>query len=98
MRKSDLGKISMLVFLLTYTHGGGEVVKEKVEVAMKQLRPELLALNSDIELLETTEFGVVRVTLSGECCSGRLNRLMTIMDIERKLKMKVPGVLIVTES
>ena len=76
----------------------GEVVKEKVEVAMKQLRPELLALNSDVELLETTEFGVVRVSLSGECCSGSLKRLITIIDIEKKVKMKVPGVVIVTEA
>ena len=73
-------------------------MKEKVEVAMTQIRPDLLELNSDIELLETTEFGVVRVSLSGECCSGSLKRLMTIVDIERKLKMKVPGVLFVTEA
>jgi len=66
-------------------------------IDMKQIRPSLLALNSDVELLGTTEFGVVRVRLTGECCSGRLKRLMTIIDIERKLKIAAPGVKVVTD-
>lgn len=70
----------------------------KVEVAIKQIRPELLNSNSDIELLGTTEFGVVRIRLTGECCSGSRKRLMTIMDVERRLQMAVPGVKIVTEQ
>ena len=73
-------------------------MQEKVKVVMKQLRPSFLALNSDIALLETTELGLVRVRLTGECCSGRLKRLRTILDIERKIKKAVPGIMFVTDT
>ena len=73
-------------------------MQEQVKVAMKQIRSGLLALNSDIELLDTNKLGLVRVRLTGECCSGRLKRLITIIDIERKLKMVVPEVTFVTDK
>lgn len=73
-------------------------MNEKVEIAMEQIRSSLLAQNSDIELLKTTELGVVHVRLSGECCTGRLKRLMTILDIEKTVKKAVPGIKLVIET
>jgi len=68
-----------------------------VEVALEKIRKDLQARGSDIELLRTTELGIVQVRLYGECCSGKLRHLMTIIDIEDTLKGQVPGVKVVTD-
>ncbi len=73
-------------------------MKDEVKRVMEQIRSELIARGSDVELLDTTNLGVVRVNLSGECCSGRLKRLLTLIDIEDIVKIQVPGVKIVMEA
>lgn len=71
---------------------------QDVEKIITQIRPTLLAANSDVEFLSATALGVVRVNLSGECCSGHLSRLLTILDIEKTVKRLVPGVKVVMED
>ena len=74
------------------------MIGRAVELVMKQVRSNLAARGSDIELLSVTEPGIVRVSLSGECCSGRLMRLLTVLDIEETVQKSVPGVKIVIED
>jgi Fe-S cluster biogenesis protein NfuA len=76
----------------------GGNIQEKVEFVMKQIRAELLSRSSDVELIRTTNHGVVRICLSGQCCSDRLNRLLTTLDIEKTLKRHVSGVKVVMED
>jgi len=73
------------------------MIKE-VENAIKQVRPDLIAQGSDVELLSATELGIVTVGLSGKCCSNRLTQLRTVLDLEVSLKRLVPKIKIVMED
>ena len=73
-------------------------MQEKVAVAIGQLRKTLLPKNSDVKLLGATRLGVVTVALSGECCTGRMRRLLTLIDIENEVKKQVPEVRVVIEA
>jgi len=66
--------------------------KEDVQNALEDIRPALQADGGDVELVEVTEEGVVRVRLQG-ACNGCPMAAMTLKDgIERVLKQQVPGV------
>ncbi len=71
------------------------MVIQQVERAIHRLRPTFLAQSSDIDFLGGTEMGVVRISLSGECCSDSLRRLVVLLDVEKALKEQVKGVEIV---
>ena len=67
-------------------------MKEEVIAALEIIRPSLQADGGDVELVDVTEDGVVRVRLQG-ACHGCPMAQMTIKDgIERLLKDQVPGV------
>ncbi|MBI4831893.1 MAG: NifU family protein, partial [Candidatus Lindowbacteria bacterium] len=61
-------------------------MKEKVQEALNEIRPHLQADGGDIELIEVTEEGVVKVRLVG-ACSGCPGAQMTLqLCVERALK------------
>jgi len=67
-------------------------VKEQVEEALNDIRPQLQADGGDIELVEVTEDGVVKVRLVG-ACSGCPGAAMTLqLGVERVVKERVPEV------
>ena len=67
-------------------------MKEEVIAALETIRPALQADGGDVELVDVTEDGVVRVRLQG-ACHGCPMAQMTLKDgIERVLKEQVPGV------
>jgi Fe-S cluster biogenesis protein NfuA len=68
------------------------MIKEKVEKVIDQIRPKLQADGGDIELVEVTDDGVVKVRLQGAChgCPGAAMTLK--MGVERLLKANVPEV------
>jgi Fe-S cluster biogenesis protein NfuA len=68
------------------------MLKEKVEKVIDQVRPNLQADGGDIELVDVTEDGVVKVKLQGAChgCPGAAMTLK--MGVERLLKANVPEV------
>jgi Fe-S cluster biogenesis protein NfuA len=67
-------------------------MKEKVQEALNEIRPHLQADGGDIELVEVTEEGVVKVRLVG-ACSGCPGAQMTLqLGVERALKQRVPQV------
>jgi Fe-S cluster biogenesis protein NfuA len=65
---------------------------EKVKEVIDQVKPALQADGGDIELIEVTPEGVVRVRLQGACrgCPGAAMTLK--MGVERMLKSKIPEV------
>lgn len=64
---------------------------EKVEAALEQIRPVLLADGGDVELVDVKD-GVVTVRLRG-ACSGCPMATMTLKSgIEQVLKEKVPEI------
>jgi Fe-S cluster biogenesis protein NfuA len=67
-------------------------VREKVEEALKAIRPGLQADGGDVELVEVTEEGVVKVRLKGACGGCPMSQLTLKQGIERRLKASIPGV------
>ena len=66
-------------------------MRDKVEAALEQIRPALLADGGDVQLLDVND-GVVTVRLKG-ACSGCPMATMTLQHgIERVLKEQVPEV------
>lgn len=68
-------------------------MREKVEEALKKIRPALQADGGDITLVDVDEDeGIVQVRLMG-ACSGCPSAQMTLqMGVERAIMEEVPGV------
>ena len=67
-------------------------MKEKVEEALKEIRPALQADGGDVELVEVTADGVVKLKLTGACGSCPMSTYTLKMGIEQRLKAKIPEV------
>ncbi|MCK5569585.1 MAG: NifU family protein [Spirochaetes bacterium] len=67
-------------------------MKEKVENALNKIRPSLRADGGDVELIEASEDGVVKVKLTGACGSCPMSQMTLKMGIERILKEEIPEV------
>ncbi|RNC70739.1 MAG: NifU family protein [Desulfuromonadales bacterium] len=65
---------------------------EDVKKVLDMVRPALQADGGDVELVEITEDGVVKVKLVGACGHCPMSTMTLKMGIERTLKEKVPGV------
>ena len=63
-----------------------------VRKALEDIRPTLQADGGDVELVEVTEEGVVRVRLQGACQGCPMAQMTVKNGIERLLVEKVPGV------
>jgi Fe-S cluster biogenesis protein NfuA len=66
-------------------------MREKIEIALKQIRPALLADGGDVQLIDVKD-GVVKVKLTGACSGCPMASMTLKSGIERVLKEKVPGV------
>ncbi len=65
---------------------------EKVKEVLETVRPALQADGGDVELIEVTADGVVKVKLVGACGSCPMSTMTLKMGIERTLKEQIPGV------
>lgn len=67
-------------------------MRQEVEEALAEIRPTLQADGGDVELIEVSDDGLVKVRLIG-ACAGCPMSTMTLKDgIERFLKQEVPQV------
>jgi len=67
-------------------------MKEKIEQALAKVRPALQADGGDVELVDVSADGVVKVRLRGACGGCPMSQLTLKMGIERILKKEVPEV------
>ena len=67
-------------------------MKEEVLKVLEMVRPGLQADGGDVELVEVTDDGIVKVRLTGACGSCPMSTMTLKMGIERAMKEKVPGV------
>lgn len=66
-------------------------MREKVETALEQIRPALLAHGGNVELVDASE-GVVTIRLSGACSGCPMATMTLRQGIEQALKEQVPEV------
>jgi Fe-S cluster biogenesis protein NfuA len=67
-------------------------MKEKVETTLGRIKPALQADGGDVELVEVTPEGVVKVRLTGACAGCPMSQMTLKMGIEKELKKEVPEV------
>lgn len=67
-------------------------MKEKVEAALEKIRPSLQADGGDVELVEVTTDGVVKVKLTGACAGCPMRQMTLQMGISRAIKKEVSEV------
>jgi len=67
-------------------------MQEKVKAALEKIRLSLQADGGDVELVEVTTDGVVKLKLTGACASCPMRRITLQMGIGRVLKEKIPEV------
>jgi len=67
-------------------------MREKVEEALSRVRPTLQADGGDVELVEVSEEGIVKVKLTGACGGCPMAQLTLRAGIERVLREQVPEI------
>ena len=67
-------------------------MKEKIAAALNKLKSALQADGGDIELVEVTGDGVVKVRLKGACAGCPMSQITLTNYVEQNLKKEVPGV------
>lgn len=65
---------------------------EKVSAALEEVRPALEAHGGNVELVEVSDEGIVKVRLQGACKGCPMSQMTLTMGIERHLKEQVPEV------
>ena len=67
-------------------------MEEEVKKALEEIRPHLQADGGDVELVEVTKEGVVKVRLTGACAGCPMRQMTLTQGIGRFLKKKVPQI------
>jgi Fe-S cluster biogenesis protein NfuA len=67
-------------------------MKEKVQKVIDQIRPSLQADGGDVELVDISEDGVVKVRLTGACKGCPMSQMTLKNGIEKFLKKQIPEV------
>jgi Fe-S cluster biogenesis protein NfuA len=67
-------------------------MREKVEAALATVRPVLQNDGGDVELVDVTEDGVVKVRLQGACQGCPMSQMTLKSGIERVVLKAVPEV------
>ncbi|MCL2760294.1 MAG: NifU family protein [Desulfuromonadales bacterium] len=65
---------------------------EQVKNSLEKIRPALQADGGDVELVEVTDDGVVKVRLTGACGHCPMSTMTLKMGIEKALKAVIPEV------
>lgn len=67
-------------------------MKERVKEVLEKIRPSLQADGGDVELVDVTEAGIVKVRLQGSCAGCPMSYMTLKNGIERLLKEEIPEV------
>nr|KXH69843.1 MAG: hypothetical protein AM324_01840 [Candidatus Thorarchaeota archaeon SMTZ1-83] len=67
-------------------------MQNRVEAALKKIKPSLQADGGNIELVEVTEEGVAKVRLTGACGGCPMSQITLKMAVERIIMQEVPEI------
>lgn len=68
------------------------IERAKVEAALDQIRPALQRDGGNVELIDVTPEGVVKVKLVGACGSCPMSTLTLKRGVEATLKQRIPEI------
>ncbi|MDD5021959.1 MAG: NifU family protein [Endomicrobiaceae bacterium] len=68
------------------------MLKEKVEEALSKVRPHLLADGGNVELIDVSEDGIVKVRLTGACGSCPMSTMTLQYGVKKAIMDTVPEV------
>jgi len=68
------------------------IAREQVEKALDEIRPALQRDGGNVDLVEVTEDGIVRVKLVGACAGCPMSQMTLRQGIENRLKEVIPGI------
>ncbi len=69
-----------------------KMIREKVESVLNEIKPSLQADGGDVELVDVTPEGVVKVRLKGACSGCPMGQMTLKMGIEKLIKEKIPEI------
>jgi Fe-S cluster biogenesis protein NfuA len=67
-------------------------MKDQVQKALDIIRPSLQADGGDVELIDVSTDGVVKVKLTGACHGCPMSQMTLKMGIEKIIKKQVPEI------
>ena len=67
-------------------------MREQVQASLEKIRGMLQADGGDVELVDVSDDGIVKVRLTGRCGSCPMSQMTLKMGVERQLKQDVPAV------
>jgi len=67
-------------------------LKEKVEKALESVRPHLQADGGNVELIDVSEDGIVKVKLTGACGSCPMSAMTLQYGVTNAIKEAVPEI------
>lgn len=67
-------------------------MKAKVQKVIETIRPFLQADGGDIELIDVTPEGTVKIRLTGACSGCPMSTYTLKMGVENKLKKEIPEI------
>jgi len=67
-------------------------MEKEILKALESIKPFLQADNGDVELVEVSGDGIVKVKLTGECENCPMSVMTLRAGIERSLMRQVPGI------
>jgi Fe-S cluster biogenesis protein NfuA len=65
---------------------------DEVRQALEEVRPHLQVDGGDVELVDVTEDGTVKVKLTGACAGCPMSQMTLKWGVENYLKKKIPAV------
>jgi len=67
-------------------------MKEEVQKAIDLIRPSLQADGGDVELIDVSAEGIVKVKLTGACRGCPMSHMTLKMGIEKMIKKQIPDI------
>lgn len=67
-------------------------MRERIEEVLEKTRPGLRADGGDVELVDVTEDGIVKLRLTGACHGCPMSKVTLHNWIEREIKLNVPEI------
>jgi Fe-S cluster biogenesis protein NfuA len=67
-------------------------MRERIEKTLDKIRGVLMADGGNVELVDVSEDGVVKVRLTGACAGCPMSQITLKMGIEQALKQEIPQI------